>query len=153
MVINDKEMAQVYKLERFRQSIYLRIKYAFMAITKTLTFCCFLFALSCSTRPDSELNNTISEVQFESKEMNQQVRDSVGASSFIKLEDGFTYYELRGPASGETIVLVHGFSVPSYIWDSTFMASIAKGYRVLRFDNFGRGFSDRPEIVDDIDLA
>src|SRR5262249_13103799 len=39
-----------------------------------------------------------------------------------------------------------GFSVPYYIWDPTFDALTKAGFRVLRYDYYGRGFSDRPEI-------
>jgi pimeloyl-ACP methyl ester carboxylesterase len=62
------------------------------------------------------------------------------------LSDGVTHYELSGPDSGHAIVLVHGFSVPYYIWDSTAAALATAGHRVLRYDEFGRGLSDRPGI-------
>jgi pimeloyl-ACP methyl ester carboxylesterase len=65
---------------------------------------------------------------------------------FIRLSDGVTHYELSGPDSGHAIVLVHGFSVPYYIWDSTAAALATAGHRVLRYDEFGRGLSDRPGI-------
>jgi pimeloyl-ACP methyl ester carboxylesterase len=65
---------------------------------------------------------------------------------FIRLSDGVTHYDLAGPDSGRTIVLVHGFSVPYYIWDSTAAALSAAGHRVVRYDEFGRGLSDRPSI-------
>jgi len=65
--------------------------------------------------------------------------------SFTQLSDGITHYELAGPDAGKTVVLVHGFSVPYYIWDSTFSRLVREGYRVLRYDCFGRGFSDRPD--------
>lgn len=71
---------------------------------------------------------------------------------FVRLSDGVTHYDVAGPDSGRTIVLVHGFSVPYYIWDST-AASLAKaGYRVVRYDEYGRGLSDRPKTryVDDL---
>jgi alpha-beta hydrolase superfamily lysophospholipase len=65
---------------------------------------------------------------------------------FIRLSDGVTHYDLTGPDSGPTIVLVHGFSVPYYIWDSTAAALSAAGHHVLRYDEFGRGLSDRPAV-------
>jgi pimeloyl-ACP methyl ester carboxylesterase len=40
---------------------------------------------------------------------------------------------------------MHGFSVPYYICDSNFYALARAGFRVLRFDAFGRGYSDRPD--------
>jgi pimeloyl-ACP methyl ester carboxylesterase len=65
--------------------------------------------------------------------------------TFIDLPLGTVHYELGGPANGEVVVLVHGFSVPAYIWDPTFEVLTKAGYRVLRFDLYGRGHSDRPD--------
>ncbi len=67
--------------------------------------------------------------------------------SFIQLSDGITHYELAGPDTGKLVVLVRGFSVPYYIWDSNFSRLAQQGFRVLRYDEFGRGFSDRPDKV------
>ena len=44
------------------------------------------------------------------------------------------------------IVLVHGFSVPSYIWDPTFDFLTRKQRCVLTLDLYGRGFSDNPDV-------
>jgi len=41
---------------------------------------------------------------------------------FVELSDGVVHYELAGPENGPTVVLVHGFSVPYYVWDPTFDA-------------------------------
>jgi len=66
--------------------------------------------------------------------------------SFIELPSGVVHYEIGGPPGGETVVLVHGFSVPAYIWNPTFEFLASAGYRVLRFDLYGRGHSDRPDV-------
>ncbi len=81
----------------------------------------------------------------ESKELDQTARTQT-AGSFVQLRAGFTHYELGGPENGQLVVLVHGFSVPCFIWDPTFTALIRAGFRVLRYDLFGRGYSDRPNI-------
>lgn len=65
---------------------------------------------------------------------------------FIHLSPGVTHYDIAGPDSGRTVLLVHGFSVPYYIWDSTSAGLSAAGYRVIRFDTYGRGYSDRPDV-------
>jgi pimeloyl-ACP methyl ester carboxylesterase len=65
---------------------------------------------------------------------------------FVDLPDGVTHYDLSGPDSGRVVVLVHGFSVPYYIWDSTAVGLSRAGYRVLRYDLYGRGLSDRPGV-------
>ncbi len=72
--------------------------------------------------------------------------------SFIQLPGGVTHYELGNPGGDPTVVLVHGFSVPYYIYDPTFEFLTRNGFQVLRYDLFGRGFSDRPNVQYDLDL-
>ncbi len=74
------------------------------------------------------------------------------AGKFVQLEDGVTHYDVAGLDSGQRVLLVHGFSVPLYIWDSTATALSAAGFRVARYDYFGRGYSDRPDIPYTADL-
>ena len=69
--------------------------------------------------------------------------------AFVVLGAGTTHYEVAGPDTGRVALLVHGFSVPYYIWDSTFSALSGAGYRVIRYDLFGRGLSDRPRATYD----
>ncbi|MCU1238044.1 MAG: alpha/beta hydrolase fold [Candidatus Solibacter sp.] len=69
--------------------------------------------------------------------------------SFIRLPNGVMHCELAGPASGQFVVLVNGFSSPYAEWDPTFAGLVAAGFRVLRYDHFGRGLSDRPEARHD----
>lgn len=79
----------------------------------------------------------------ESIELNEITRQQADGA-FVRLPAGVTHYELGGPAAAQTVVLVHGFSVPYFIFDPTFIALQQAGYRVLRYDLFGRGWSDRP---------
>ncbi|MBN1873754.1 MAG: alpha/beta hydrolase [Anaerolineae bacterium] len=72
---------------------------------------------------------------------------SSSPGQFVQLSDGFTHYELAGPEGSTPVVLIHGFSVPYFIWDPTFTGLVAAGFRVLRYDLFGRGYSDRPDVV------
>ena len=72
---------------------------------------------------------------------------ALAPGSFVELTDGLTHYDVAGPESGPVVILVHGFSVPYYIWDTTFAALADSGFRVVRFDLFGRGFSDRPDTT------
>lgn len=87
----------------------------------------------------------------ETRDLNELTRKEA-SGSFIQLSDGCTHYELSNPTSEKTVVLVHGFSVPYFIFDPTFEFLTKSGFRVLRYDLFGRGFSDRPDIRYGIDL-
>ena len=69
-------------------------------------------------------------------------------SNIVQLSNGFTYYKLGNKETNAIpVVLVHGFSVPSYIWDPTFKLLSDNGYFVISLDLYGRGFS---ENVDEI---
>jgi len=87
----------------------------------------------------------------ETKELNENTRKEA-AGSFVALSDGVTHYELGGPKDGKPVVLVHGFSVPFFIFDPLFDFLTSAGFRVLRYDLLGRGSSDRPNIQYDADL-
>lgn len=56
---------------------------------------------------------------------------------------GVTRAEIGGPETGESVVLIHGVSGPMKVWDATYRTLVGKGLRVLRYDLFGRGLSDR----------
>ncbi len=87
----------------------------------------------------------------ETKKLNRVTRKELDGS-FITLKDGVTHYQLCGNEHGILIVLVHGFSVPYFIFDTTFEFLCKSGFRVLRYDLLGRGLSDRPKLNYDINL-
>ncbi len=84
----------------------------------------------------------------EKSRLDDAARATAGGS-FVTLSGGTTHYEVAGPDTGRVVLLVHGFSVPAYIWDSTFYSLSANGFRVIRYDLYGRGFSDRPNVAYD----
>jgi pimeloyl-ACP methyl ester carboxylesterase len=71
---------------------------------------------------------------------------------FVRLVDGVTHYETAGPDTGRVVVLAAGFSVPGYVWDSLYQGLADSGFRVVRYDYYGRGWSDRPDVAYDQDL-
>ena len=85
---------------------------------------------------------------WESKKvpLSADVRSRLPAT-FARLPEGFVHYELAGPHGAQVVVLVHGFAIPGYIWDPTLEALVAGGFRVVRYDLFGRGYSDRPDLI------
>jgi pimeloyl-ACP methyl ester carboxylesterase len=83
--------------------------------------------------------------------LDARVRESLpGRTAW--LSDGVTYYESAGPDHGKPIILIHGFSVPGFIWDRNFHALAEAGFLVVRYDLFGRGYSDRPRMAYDKSL-
>jgi pimeloyl-ACP methyl ester carboxylesterase len=81
----------------------------------------------------------------ETTPLNENTRTGL-PGSFIALPGGVTHYEEGGDPNGQPVVLAHGFSVPYFIYDPTFEFLSQQGFRVLRYDLLGRGFSDRPNV-------
>jgi pimeloyl-ACP methyl ester carboxylesterase len=77
---------------------------------------------------------------------------SAAPGQFVVLEDGLVHYEIAGPPDSGVVVLIPGFSVPLAIWNPTFEALVEAGFRVLRYDLYGRGFSDKPAVKYNQDL-
>lgn len=71
---------------------------------------------------------------------------------FVRLPDGVTHYEVAGPDTGRVVVLAAAFSVPAYLSDSLFQRLGRAGFRAVRFDYYGRGWSDRPKTTYDLAL-
>jgi pimeloyl-ACP methyl ester carboxylesterase len=88
---------------------------------------------------------------WEVNELTDQVRQQAGGS-YVILSHGVTHYELSGPVSGRTVVLVHGSTIPMWTWDRLVGPLADSGFRVLRYDHFGRGYSDRPKGEYTIDM-
>jgi pimeloyl-ACP methyl ester carboxylesterase len=82
----------------------------------------------------------------ESEILNQESRKEA-PGQFITLSGGITHFEAFGPDTAQTVLLVHGLSVPFYMWDPTFKFLKENGFHVVRYDIFGRGYSDRPNAV------
>ncbi|MEM7329094.1 MAG: alpha/beta hydrolase [Pseudomonadota bacterium] len=72
--------------------------------------------------------------------------------AFATLSAGQVHYRWDGPENGPVIVLVHGFSTPNFIYQQNVDALTAAGFRTLRFDHFGRGWSDRPSVRYDVEF-
>ncbi len=68
------------------------------------------------------------------------------------LPGGMMYYRWDGPEDGPIIVMVHGFSTPHFIYEQNVEALNVAGFRTLRYDHFGRGWSDRPRLKYDVDF-
>ena len=102
----------------------------------------FVGAAALSVSADSRYESVTKDAAFRAS------LELPDGAAFVSLSEGVTYYRL---ANGETCttadVLVHGFSVPSYIWDPTYDFLASKGRCVVTLDLYGRGFSDNPDVA------
>ena len=65
-------------------------------------------------------------------------------ADLAKLSRGQTRYLWFGPKDGPVIVLVHGLTTPSPVFAAVAAGLARQGARVLTYDLYGRGRSDRP---------
>ena len=84
----------------------------------------------------------------ETKSLDEKARREIGGH-FIRLSKGTVHYELAGSDTGQTVILIHGVGSGHYAWDRNFDYLVHQGFRVLRYDLYGRGYSDRPQAVYD----
>jgi len=87
----------------------------------------------------------------EKLDLDQEAKNQA-SGDFVQLSAGEAHYDLAGPEDAPLVVLAHGFSVPSYVWEPTFTALVDSGYQVLVYDLYGRGYSERVQSDYDIDL-
>ena len=75
----------------------------------------------------------------------EELRAAEKGLSLVTLPAGVTRYQLEGPESGPFILLIHGGREPAWTWDEVVPVLHRAGIRTLRYDMYGRGFSDRPQ--------
>ncbi len=86
------------------------------------------------------------------KEIMDETARENASGEFVSLTQGVVHYELSGPPDAQTVVMIHGFTTPYFVWDKNYNDLLEAGFRVLRYDHFGRGYSDRPDVTYDRDL-
>ncbi|MEX3008651.1 alpha/beta fold hydrolase [Hoeflea sp. TYP-13] len=86
------------------------------------------------------------------KPMTPDERAAHAPGKSVQLSDGVIHYSERGPTDGQAVVMVHGFGVPQFVFEQNAAALADTGFRVILFDHFGRGWSDRPNARYDTDF-
>ena len=87
-------------------------------------------------------------------------RETISAAQFrldsgyqtATLSHGVTAYHAFGPVDGVPVVIVHGGTLGSMAYQGYVPPLVKDGWRVIVYDQYGRGFSDRPKNRLSIDL-
>ena len=108
-------MAAVFRserpLERVVQSAVIRRVMSLL----TLGMAIFVGGAALSASADSPYESVTKDAAFRAS------LELPDGAAFVSLSEGVTYYRLaKGESCATADVLVHGFSVPSYIWDPTY---------------------------------
>ncbi|KIM38718.1 hypothetical protein M413DRAFT_75699 [Hebeloma cylindrosporum] len=88
--------------------------------------------------------------------------DFYPGGGYATFPNGRVRYWLVGPEKGKRarqrdrdelhVVLIHGLSIPAIVWKDVAPSLAARGYRVLLYDLYGRGYSDAPLMTYDTNL-
>ncbi|MEM6886724.1 MAG: alpha/beta hydrolase [Pseudomonadota bacterium] len=81
-------------------------------------------------------------IELARRKMDDAVRKQA-PGQFVELSQGITHYRWYGPEKGRVLVCIHGLTSPSFVWTPLASGLGLMGYRVLTYDLYGRGFSDR----------
>jgi len=71
---------------------------------------------------------------------------------FALLSQGTTHYQWLGPERGPVAVCIHGLTTPSFVWHGMAKGLALMGFRVLIYDLYGRGYSDRVRGTQDAEF-
>jgi pimeloyl-ACP methyl ester carboxylesterase len=74
------------------------------------------------------------------------------AFNFAFLSNGLCHYQIDGPDQGPRILLIHGATVPAWEFDRIVPYLTSAGFQTIRADLLGHGYSDRPDVIYDVDL-
>ena len=70
----------------------------------------------------------------------------------VKLTEGVTSFKDLGDKNNEVIVLVHGATFGSLAYEEYVNVFLENNYRVITYDQYGRGYSDRVDTHISIEL-
>lgn len=87
----------------------------------------------------------------EDRALTAETRLKLGGT-YVELQDGVTHFAVEGPYDGPLFILVHGGTMAMFVWEEQTRALTSAGFQVLRYDAYGRGFSDRPDTDYTLDL-
>ncbi|MDG0968480.1 MAG: alpha/beta hydrolase [Porticoccaceae bacterium] len=79
----------------------------------------------------------------EHEDLDRKAQKDIGGL-YLPTKQGTLSYTRNGPINAPVVILVHGFSIPKFVWEQITPALVKEGYQVITFDHLGRGFSDRP---------
>jgi len=64
--------------------------------------------------------------------------------NFVTLSKGIVHYRWLGAEKGDLVICIHGLTTPSFVFEGLASHYADIGKRVLVYDHYGRGYSDRP---------
>ncbi|KAF9449057.1 alpha/beta-hydrolase [Macrolepiota fuliginosa MF-IS2] len=107
------------------------------------------YLLSAFPNPPETLNvhPSLASLPPNAKSWQIYPEDYYEGGAYVDFPYGRVRYWVMGPENGKKVVLIHGLSIPTIVWKDVAPRLAAKGYRVLLYDLYGRGYSDAPQTT------
>lgn len=113
-----------------------------------------VYLLASFPRPPTVpiIHTSLAQLPSSSPSWHVYPEDLYSGGAYANLPLGRVRYWLIGPEDGRRIVLIHGLSIPAIVWKDIAPVLASRGYRVLLYDLYGRGYSDAPQVTYDTTL-
>ncbi|KAH8828979.1 Alpha/Beta hydrolase protein [Flagelloscypha sp. PMI_526] len=118
-----------------------------LLVLSPVLFVTFLFAVFPGSPESMVIHPSLSSLPQTHRSWAVYPPDTYPGGGYAPLPYGKTRYWLFGPEDGQKIVLLHGLSVPSLIWKNVAPDLARRGYRVLLYDLYGRGYTEAPQTT------
>lgn len=69
-------------------------------------------------------------------------------SHFASIDGARVHYQEFGSASNPTLLLIHGYTASTYVWNTTAPILAEQGFHVIAVDLLGFGYSEKPAWFD-----
>ncbi|KII94579.1 hypothetical protein PLICRDRAFT_96811 [Plicaturopsis crispa FD-325 SS-3] len=120
------------------------LQYFFLVLPPVLITVYFLAQFPGAPESLPLVYPSLASLPLESPSWSIYPEDFYPGGAYLQLPYGRMRYWLMGPEDGKKIVLIHGLSVPAIMWKDVAPTLAARGFRVLLYDLYGRGYSDAP---------
>lgn len=137
--------------KELRMSKYNKSHFPLLFVISCSLFIIHFFPIVCLFTFLLFRNSSGADTPRETKVLTDQIRAQKGGT-YITLSRGVTQYELTGPEEGNVVVFIHGASLAMWVWDRQVEPFRKAGFRVLRYNHYGRGLSDYLQTTYDRDL-
>jgi len=97
--------------------------------------------------PDLQVWPSLESQPADSRIREVYPEDVYPGGGYANLPMGRTRYWLFGPEGGEKVVLIHGLTIPAITWKDIAPQLAAKGFQILVYDLYGKGYTQAPQTI------
>jgi len=69
-------------------------------------------------------------------------------SHFVEIDGATVHYQEFGDAANPTLILIHGYTASTYVWQTSAPMLAANDFHIITVDLIGFGYSDKPKWFD-----